>query len=198
LPSMSDVERKRQILNFATFARKQFLKLSVLVKWAENANDIQMCQNIMAHLANQNKIFQDTSDYLHKIHVELPAARTRNYDVKTAVDVLTTGTYQRMPTKIKDMVPPACLTDEEVLETFQKMNDVIRVRLLTTEVLPSPMLDHRIENGRIYFSIENEFKVSLTLMGPSNARQWWIVSLDVLVQTAEGGGGAAGERIYIE
>ncbi|KAL0095351.1 mediator complex subunit MED14-domain-containing protein [Phycomyces blakesleeanus] len=191
LPSMSDVERKRQILNFATFARKQFLKLSVLVKWAENANDIQMCQNIMAHLANQNKIFQDTSDYLHKIHVELPAARTRNYDVKTAVDVLTTGTYQRMPTKIKDMVPPACLTDEEVLETFQKMNDVIRVRLLTTEVLPSPMLDHRIENGRIYFSIENEFKVSLTLMGPSNARQWWIVSLDVLVQTAEGGGGAA-------
>ncbi|KAI7862369.1 mediator complex subunit MED14-domain-containing protein [Spinellus fusiger] len=187
LPSMSDIERKRQILNFATFARKQFLKLS----------------NIMAHLANQNKIFQDTSDYLHKIHIELPAARTRNYDVKTAIDVLTTGTYQRMPTKIKDMVPPPRLTDEEVLDTFHKMNDLIRVRLLTTELIPSPMTECRIgksaaskvtymiENGRIYFSIENEFNVSLTLMGPSNDRRWWIVSLDVLVQASEGGGGAA-------
>jgi hypothetical protein len=55
----------------------------------------------MAFLANQNKIFQDTVDYLHKIHSELPAARLRNFDIPTAVDVLTTGTYQRMPTKIK-------------------------------------------------------------------------------------------------
>lgn len=41
---MSDVERKRQILNYTTFTRKQFLKLTVLMKWAENADDIQMCQ----------------------------------------------------------------------------------------------------------------------------------------------------------
>lgn len=55
----------------------------------------------MAFLANQNKMFQDTVDYLHKIHIELPAARVRNFDIPTAVDVLTTGTYQRMPTKLK-------------------------------------------------------------------------------------------------
>jgi hypothetical protein len=55
----------------------------------------------MAFLANQNKFFQDTVDYLHKIHTELPAARVREFDILTAVDVLTTGTYQRMPTKIK-------------------------------------------------------------------------------------------------
>lgn len=41
---MSDVEKKRQILTYTTFMRKQYLKLLVLVKWAENANDIQMCQ----------------------------------------------------------------------------------------------------------------------------------------------------------
>lgn len=43
---MSDVEKKRQILTYTTFVRKQFLKLLVLVKWATNANDIQMCQVI--------------------------------------------------------------------------------------------------------------------------------------------------------
>ncbi|KAI8372823.1 mediator complex subunit MED14-domain-containing protein [Radiomyces spectabilis] len=190
LPSMPDIERKRQILQYATFVRKQFLKLYVLVKWADNADDVQMCQNIMAFLANQNLIFQNTVDYLHKIHAELPAARVRNFDILTAVDVLTTGTYQRMPTKNQDMIPPAKLTDQEVLETFKAMNDVIRVRMLTSEVLPSPMHHYRIENGRIYFRIENEFEVSLTLMGPSDNRRWWIVSLDVLVHPVEGGGAA--------
>ncbi|EIE85708.1 hypothetical protein RO3G_10418 [Rhizopus delemar RA 99-880] len=165
LPSMSDVEKKRQILNYTTF-------------------------NIMAYLPNQNKTFQDTVDYIHKIHVELPAARVRNFDIPTAVDILTTGTYQRMPTKLKDMIPPTPLADEEVLDVFRKMNDTIRVRMLTEEVLPSPMQKYRIENGRIYFSIDNEFEIALTLMGQSHTRRWWIVSLDILVQASTCGGAA--------
>ncbi|GAN01025.1 mediator of RNA polymerase II transcription subunit 14-like [Mucor ambiguus] len=185
LPSMSEVEKKRQILTYTTFVRKQFLKLLVLVKWAENANDMQMCQNIMAFLANQNQIFTSTVDFLHKIYTELPAARLRNFDIPTAVDVLTTGTYQRMPTKIKDMLTPTPLTDEEVLETFQNMNDVIRMRMVTTEVLPSPMRKYRI--GK-YLFLDNEFEVALTLMGHSNDRRWWIVSLDVFIQATSVGG----------
>lgn len=55
----------------------------------------------MAYLANQNKMFQDTADHLYTIHKNLSAARLRNFDIPTAVDVLTTGTYQQMPTKIK-------------------------------------------------------------------------------------------------
>lgn len=160
----------------------------------------------MAFLANQNKIFQDTVEYLHKIHIELPAARLRNFDIPTAVDVLTTGTYQRMPTKIKDMLKPDPLSDEEVLNVFQDINDVIRMRMITTEVLPSPMKKYRIgniysqlytivlteliENGRIYFTIENEFEVALTLMGHSNDRRWWIVSLDIFIQATSNGGAA--------
>ncbi|KAI8087237.1 mediator complex subunit MED14-domain-containing protein [Thamnidium elegans] len=190
LPSMSDVEKKRQILTYTTFMRKQYLKLLVLVKWAESAQDIQMCQNIMAYLANQNKIFQDTVDYLHKIQSGLPAARLRNFDIPTAVDVLTTGTYQQMPTKIKDMLTPTPLTDKEVLEIFRDMNDVIRMRMITTEVLPSPMQNYKIENGRIYFTIQNEFEVALTLMGHSNDRRWWIVSLDMFIEATSAGGAA--------
>ncbi|KAI8985388.1 mediator complex subunit MED14-domain-containing protein [Pilobolus umbonatus] len=189
LPSMSDVEKKRQILNYATFVRKQFLKLLVLVKWAKNARDIQMCQNIMAFLANQNQIFQITTDYLHKIHVELPAARLREFDIDTAVDVLSTGTYQQMPSKTKDLFAVTPLSDAAVLETFQNMNDLIRMRMLTTEVLPLPMQHYRIENGRIYLKIENEFEVTLTLTGQGEDKKWWIVSLDIFVEATEGNGG---------
>lgn len=112
------------------------------------------------------------------------------------------------------MVPPAPLTDEEVLETFRKMNDVIRMRMLTTEVLPSPMQHYRIgksinplmvrfyqsyndlESGRITFTIENEFEVSLTLMGPPSEQRWWIVSLDIQVKSTVGSG-AAGIRMVM-
>jgi hypothetical protein len=53
----------------------------------------------------------------------------------------------------QDMLAPTSLTDKEVLETFQNMNDVIRMRMITTEVLPSPMQTYRIgkyEDVRIY------------------------------------------------
>lgn len=42
------------------------------------------------------------------------------------------------------MLTPTPLSDQEVLETFQNMNDVIRMRMITTEVLPSPMQKYRI------------------------------------------------------
>lgn len=60
----------------------------------------------MAFLANQNQFFYDATRFLNKIHVELPRARIRNFDIPTAVDVLTTGSYQRMPSKfkVKDLV----------------------------------------------------------------------------------------------
>lgn len=58
LPSMSDVEKKRQILTYSTFIRKQFLKLLALVKWAENAKDIQMCQVTHNHDYPYNFLIQ--------------------------------------------------------------------------------------------------------------------------------------------
>jgi hypothetical protein len=47
-------------------------------------------------------------------------------------------------TLLQDVIPPKPLTDEEVLKTWNEMNDVIRLRMLTSEVLPSPMRGYRI------------------------------------------------------
>lgn len=80
--------------------------------------------------------------------------------------------------------------------------------MLTSEVLPSPMRNYRIgktdyvveeqqltdinsqivADGRIFFRVENEFEVALTLMGPSHDRRWWIVSLDILANSSTQGG----------
>lgn len=42
------------------------------------------------------------------------------------------------------MLTPTPLADKEVLEIFRDMNDVIRMRMITTEVLPSPMQNYKI------------------------------------------------------
>lgn len=47
------------------------------------------------------------------------------------------------------MLTPTPLADKEVLEIFRDMNDVIRMRMITTEVLPSPMQNYKI--GKTFF-----------------------------------------------
>ncbi|RUS20565.1 hypothetical protein BC937DRAFT_94940 [Endogone sp. FLAS-F59071] len=90
--------------------------------------------------------------------------------------------------KCQELVPPPRMTDEEVLETFARLDDVIRMRMLISEVVPPPMRNYRIEDGRIYFHVENEFEVALTLVGPSNELRWQIVSLEILVKSSGDGG----------
>lgn len=49
------------------------------------------------------------------------------------------------------MLTPTPLTDKEVLEIFRDMNDVIRMRMITTEVLPSPMQNYKIGKKIVFF-----------------------------------------------
>jgi mediator of RNA polymerase II transcription subunit 14 len=82
-------------------------------------------QNITAFLMNQNQQFEDVMGGLtyakesldparYEICTSLrfslcvPCYRLRNHDLLTSLDVLTTGTYQRLPSAIK-VLPLVCL-----------------------------------------------------------------------------------------
>jgi mediator of RNA polymerase II transcription subunit 14 len=59
-------------------------------------------QNILQFLDQQAFMFVDTADYLYNLaRVKLVNARLPNYSIPTAVDVLTLGTYPKLPTCIK-------------------------------------------------------------------------------------------------
>ncbi|ORX86392.1 MED14-domain-containing protein [Basidiobolus meristosporus CBS 931.73] len=182
LPGMPIVERKRAILEYSLNTRQQFVKLLVLVKWAVNADKVQQCQNIIGFLQKQNEAFARTVDALYGIYTTMSQARVRNYDILTAIDVLTTGTYQRLPTIIRShYIPLDPMEDNDVAGTLSKLNDLIRVRMICRETLPSPMNKYKIVNGRVVFRVEHEFEVSLTLFGAEEDVPWHIISLDILV-----------------
>ncbi|KAF9188419.1 mediator complex subunit, partial [Haplosporangium sp. Z 11] len=188
LPSMNDTQRKLQILDYALSKREQFIKLLVLTKWAKNAKKFQQCQNIVGFLQNENQLFTRAIGGLFETYSMFGRARVRNFDIPTAIDVLTTGTYQRLPSRIKQAyIEEKKPTRTEIATTLEKLDDVIRMRLLCDELVPPPM-KYTIGKGKAKFVVANEFEVTLTIAGPGSPKDipWRIVSLKILVKPVGG------------
>ena len=47
----------------------------------------------------------------------------------------------------------------------------------------------QIENGRVRFTVEHEFEVSLTLMGDTPGEPWRLLEIEILVEDKETGDG---------
>lgn len=107
----------------------------------------------MSVLDNQSMLFVDTADMLARIAREtLVHARLPNFHIPAAVEILTTGTYSRLPTCIRfvlfvfvllflpifilincreKIVPPDPITRLEKKQTLLRLNQVIQHRLVT-------------------------------------------------------------------
>ncbi|XP_017775770.1 PREDICTED: mediator of RNA polymerase II transcription subunit 14 [Nicrophorus vespilloides] len=192
LPRKMDMERKIEIYNFAIRTRQLTVRLLALVKWANSASKVEKSARIMAFLDKQSLLFVDTADMLARMAREtLVQARLPNFHIPAAVEVLTTGTYGRLPACIREkIVPPDPITNSEKRNTLLKLNQVIQHRLVTGNLLPQ-MKNLKIENGRVTFHVEHEFDVSLTVMGDGPNIPWRLLEIDVLVEDKETGDGKA-------
>ncbi|XP_064456763.1 mediator of RNA polymerase II transcription subunit 14-like isoform X2 [Ornithodoros turicata] len=188
LPRKTDVERKMEIVQFASTTRQLFVRLLALVKWASSAAKVEKCAAIVAFLDKQNLLFVETADILAMMAREtLVQARLPSFHIPCAVEVLTLGTYSRLPTCIRDkIVPPDPITPAERRSTLHRLDQIIQYRLVSSD-LPSQMSSLRIENGRVIFHVEHEFEVSLTLMGDGPHVPWRLLDIDVLVEDKDTG-----------
>jgi mediator of RNA polymerase II transcription subunit 14 len=106
----------------------------------------------------------------------------RNHDLLTSLDVLTTGSYRRLPSCIKKLiVPPTPLSDTEILQILADMEDAIRYRLRMFEIIPVEMSEHRIADGRVYFTVPKLFEASLCLRGAEREEGWFFVHVEFLI-----------------
>lgn len=92
----------------------------------------------MVFLEKQSMLFVDTADMLARMAREtLVHARLPNFHIPAAVEILTTGTYSRLPACIREkIVPPDPITVSEKRQTLQRLNQVIQHRLVTGNLLP--------------------------------------------------------------
>ncbi|XP_049820505.1 mediator of RNA polymerase II transcription subunit 14 isoform X2 [Aethina tumida] len=192
LPRKTDMERKIEIYNFSTRTRQLFVRLLALVKWANSASKVEKSARIMGFLDKQSLLFVETADMLARMAREtLVQARLPNFHIPAAVEVLTTGTYGRLPACIREkIVPPDPITAVEKRNTLLKLNQVIQNRLVSGNLLPQ-MKNCKIENGRVIFNVQHEFEVSLTVMGDGPNIPWRLLEIDILVEDKETGDGKA-------
>lgn len=146
----------------------------------------------MNFLDKQNMFFVDTADCLSRISREtLLRARLPNFHIPAAVEVLTTGAYDRLPSIIRQkIVPPDPITPLQKQQTLLRLNQVIQYRLVTGNLIPQ-MRRFKINTGRVTFIVEHEFEVSLTVMGDGPNVPWRLLDIEILVEDKETGDGKA-------
>lgn len=127
LPRKTDMERKIEIYQFANRTRQLFVRLLALVKWANSVSKVDKSANIIAFLSKQSQIFVETADALSRMAREtLVHARLPNFHLPAAVEVLTLGTYSRLPTCIRDkIIPPDPITAVEKKATLARLSQVL-------------------------------------------------------------------------
>nr|XP_023691886.1 mediator of RNA polymerase II transcription subunit 14-like [Paramormyrops kingsleyae] len=192
LPRKTDMERKIEIVQFASRTRQLFVRLLALVKWAGNAGKVEKCAMISNFLDQQAFLFVDTADRLASLARDaLVHARLPSFAIPFAVDVLTTGSYPRLPTCIRDkIIPPDPITKLEKQVTLHQLNQILRHRLVTTD-LPPQLANLTVANGRVKFRVEGEFEATLTVMGDDPDVPWRLLKLQILVEDKETGDGRA-------
>ncbi|TRY59331.1 hypothetical protein DNTS_033558 [Danionella cerebrum] len=190
LPRKTDMERKIEIVQFASRTRQLFVRLLALVKWASNAGKVEKCAMISSFLDQQAYLFVDSADRLASLARDaLVHARLPSFAIPFAIDVLTTGSYPRLPTCIRDkIIPPDPITKVEKQTTLNQLNQILRHRLVTTD-LPPQLANLTVANGRVKFRVEGEFEATLTVMGDDPDIPWRLLKLEVLVEDKETGDG---------
>ncbi|XP_033107464.1 mediator of RNA polymerase II transcription subunit 14-like [Anneissia japonica] len=192
LPRKMDMEKKIEIVKFASKTRQSFIRLLALVKWASSAAKVDKCAAISAFLDHQGLLLVDTADMLARMAREnLVHARLPNFSIPCAVDVLTTGRYRRLPTCIKDRIVPADpITASEKTSVLLRLNQIIQHRLVTSE-LPTQLSNLSIVDGTVKFHVPQEFEATLTLMGDDQSIPWRLLHVDILVKDPDTGDGKA-------
>ena len=176
LPRKTDMERKIEIFNFSSRTRMLFVRLLALVKWASSAGKVEKCSNIVMFLEKQSTMFMETANQLAVMAREtLVRATLPNFHLPAAAEILTTGTYSRLPRCLMErIIPPSPITAAEKRTTLLRLNQVIENRLVNTNI-PMQMRNLTMADGIVTFTviIKLEFSCRLTPLGDSLSLTWF-------------------------
>lgn len=186
LPSLSSDAKRAKIFTTALELRRLFVKLLVIVRWTKDSDMLNRARNVVALLVEQQWAHEDAFSGLTQVRKILPNARMSDADFVTAIDVLCTGTYQRLPASIKDStVMPTPLSNEEARNIMANLDRILRVRLAWTESIPMKLRLKCIADGKAYMESPGLYDICLTVQGPEKQDRWWLLDFHFADQVNE-------------
>ncbi|XP_068634401.1 mediator of RNA polymerase II transcription subunit 14-like [Aristolochia californica] len=181
----SDSEKKISLLKYIVKTRQRMLRLHVLAKWCQQVPLVQYCQQLSSTLSSHDTCFTQVADSLFFMHEGLQQARAPIYDVPSAIEVLCTGSYKRLPKCIEDVGMQNTLTEGEQKPILKKLNTLLRAKLLDVSI-PKEISEIIVSDGTVLVRVEGEFKILLTLGYRGHLTMWRILRLELLVGEKNG------------
>ncbi|KAI4364566.1 hypothetical protein MLD38_020640 [Melastoma candidum] len=181
----SDAEKKIGLLKYIVKTQQRMLRLNVLAKWCKQVPLIQYCQQLASTLSSHDTCFTQAADSLFFMHEGLQQARAPAYDVPSAVQVLLTGNYQRLPKCIEDIGAQGALNEEEQKPVLKELDMIVRTKLIDLAI-PKEISEVKVFDGTVLLRVDGEFKVLLTLGYRGHLSMWRILHLEILVGEKSG------------
>lgn len=146
---------------------------------------IQYCQQLASTLSSHETCFTQAADSMFFMHEGLQQARAPVYDVPSAVEILLTGSYQRLPKCIEDVGTQGALSEDEQKRALSKLDTLVRSKLLEVSI-PKEISEVKVSDGTALLRVNGEFKVLVTLGYRGHLSMWRILHLELLVGERSG------------
>lgn len=105
--SPESLEKKTMILNTIQDLHSRWVKTLVIAEWARNADDVSKLIDIRTHLAEKLELYTTTFWDMIRVKQEMAFAKVPSPDLKTALEVLSTGSVHWMPDVCCAVAPSA-------------------------------------------------------------------------------------------
>lgn len=174
----SDARKRLAWLEWANSSRDKFVKLSVLLEWSRNIEDINKLINLVAWTRSQDNAYTDTLFYLGEMQRNMISAKLPAPNLQIAKAVFAGQATSFAPHL--NYIPPKPLTAQKTLKTLQNINILLQLRLNLHEDLPHQFRTFSIKSGRSTFLVPSEFEVDLSIADEDPTSQFFFIDFRLL------------------
>lgn len=156
----NDSSRKKFFLHLIISLRQDFIKIYTLVKWASSSKDVSKLIDLLNWFRSQDFYFEQLGYGLNELN-RYSGAKLPNSDIITSLEVFIKKRPQLPSYNLIDTPP---ISSEKTLEVLKDLNLTLMTRMALITNLPKRFINnYEIKDGRVYFTIPNEFQVSVTV-----------------------------------
>ncbi|OIW34566.1 MED14-domain-containing protein [Coniochaeta ligniaria NRRL 30616] len=182
--SPESLEKKRLLLEFIQNLHTRWVKALVITEWSRKAEPVGRLIDVKNYIEQQLAHFTQQAYAIADVKKQLIFARLPSPDLKTALEVLSSGDVSWMP-EFGYIEPPPQTPDEQ-LHWMENLNTLLSVRLTLDEYekIPYHFRNYSIGSGRVTFKVEGEFEVDLTIADEDSEKQFWFIDFRFLFNPA--------------
>ncbi|KAK1752373.1 mediator of RNA polymerase II transcription subunit 14 [Echria macrotheca] len=173
--SSESLDKKVLLLKEAQDLHTRWVKTLVITEWSKKADKVSKLIDIRAHLASKLEEFNLVMYHMIQAKQDMHWAKVPSPDLKTALEVLSSGDVAWAP-ELGYLEPPP-LTPQDKLDWIENVDTLLSVRLNLEEFdkIPAAFRDYTVDSGRVRFRVKGEFEVELTIGDEDPEKQFWFI-----------------------